>query len=238
MTQNAPTMESDIARRRAAALAEGGRSYQRKRAALLQAAAKVFREKGYRGATLNDIAAELGTERGSLYYYVSGKDELFHEIVKVAAAANVERLDEIRHGPGSPADKLRAAIVALMTSYDEHYPYLYVYVQEDIGQVAGDDARFADEMKAIDRQYTQAFTDLVQEGLDDGSLQSAAPAQVTAYGIIGMVNWTHRWYRQEGPLTAAEIGEAFAAMVLDGLQAKPVRPSRPGGPGRRRPSPG
>jgi len=211
-------VNSDIARRRAAARAEGGRSYQRRRAALLSAAAKVFREKGYRGATLNDIAAELGTERGSLYYYVSGKEELFHEIVKLASAANVERLAEIRTGPGTPADKLRAAIVALMTSYDEHYPYLYVYVQEDISQVAGDDARFADDMKAIDRDYTQAFTGLVQDGLDDGSLESAAPARVVANGIIGMVNWTHRWYRQDGRLTAAEIGEAFAALALDGLR--------------------
>ena len=211
-------VNSDIARRRATALAEGGRSYQRKRAALLSAAAKVFREKGYRGATLNDIAAELGTERGSLYYYVSGKEELFHEIVKVASAANVERLAEIRTGPGTPADKLRAAIVALMTSYDEHYPYLYVYVQEDISQVAGDDTRFAEDMKAIDRDYTQAFTGLVQDGLDDGSVESAAPARVVANGIIGMVNWTHRWYRQDGRLTAAEIGEAFAALALDGLR--------------------
>jgi AcrR family transcriptional regulator len=217
-------VNSDIARRRATALAEGGRSYQRKRAALLRAAAKVFRERGYRGATLNDIAAELGTERGSLYYYVSGKEELFHEIVKVASAANVARLDEIRHGPGTPVDKLRAAIVALMSSYDEHYPYLYVYVQEDISQLAGDDTRFAEDMKAIDRQYTQAFTGLVEEGLDDGSLQSPAPAQVTAYGIIGMVNWTHRWYQQNGRLSAPEIGEAYATMVLDGLRT--ARPRR------------
>jgi len=222
-------VNSDIARRRATALAEGGRSYQRKRAALLSAAAKVFREKGYRGATLNDIAAELGTERGSLYYYVSGKEELFHEIVKVASAANVTRLDEIRHGPGSPVEKLRAAIVALMSSYDEHYPYLYVYVQEDLSQLAGADTRFAEEMKAIDRQYTQAFTELVQEGLDDGSLQSPAPARVLANGIIGMVNWTHRWYRQDGRLTAPEIGEAFAAMALDGLRT--TRPRRRRTPG-------
>lgn len=219
-------VNSDIARRRATALAEGGRSYQRKRAALLSAAAKVFREKGYRGATLNDIAAELGTERGSLYYYVSGKDELFHEIVKVASAANVTRLDEIRHGPGTPVEKLRAAIVALMSSYDEHYPYLYVYVQEDIGQLAGDDAGFVEEMRAIDRDYTQAFTDLVQEGLADGSLSSLAPARVTAYGIIGMVNWTHRWYRQHGPLSGSEIGEAYAAMVLDGLRPGASRRKR------------
>jgi AcrR family transcriptional regulator len=221
-------MESDIARRRAAALAEGGRSYQRKRAALLNAAAKVFRQKGYRGATLNDIAGELGTERGSLYYYVSGKDELFHEIVKMASAANVARLNEIRHGAGSPADKLRAAIVALMSSYEAHYPYLYVYVQEDISQLAGGDTRFAEEMLSIDRQYTQAFTRVVQEGLDDGSLRSAAPAPVAANGIIGMVNWTHRWYHREGSLSAAEIGEAFAAMVLDGL-----RKPRPSGKRRR-----
>jgi len=223
-------VNSEIARRRATARAEGGRSYQRKRAALLSAAAKVFREKGYRGATLNDIAAELGTERGSLYYYVSGKEELFHEIVTVASAANVTRLAEISQGPGTPVDKLRAAVVALMSSYDEHYPYLYVYVQEDIGQLAGTDTRFAEDMKAIDRDYTRAFTDLVQEGLDDGSLQSPAPARVVANGIIGMVNWTHRWYRQDGRLSAPEIGEAFAAMALEGLRT--TRPRSRRQPGR------
>lgn len=210
-------VKSDIARRRAAALAEGGRSYQARRQAILTAAATVFREKGFRGATLNDVAAALGTERGSLYYYVSGKEELFHEVVAGAAAATVRRLEAIRHGPGTPVEKLRAAIGSLMSSYAEHYPYLYVYVQEDFRQVAPTGSPWAREMKALDRQYTAAFTDLVQQGIDDGSIKSVVPAQATAYGIIGMVSWTHRWYRPRGRLSAEQIGDAYADIVLGGL---------------------
>ena len=217
-TRSAPAAGSDIARRRAAAMAEGGRSYHRKRAALLSAAAKVFRDKGFAAATLNDVAAELGTERGSLYYYVSGKEELFHAVVTGAAAENVDALQAIRHGPGTAVEKLRAAIVALMSSYAEHYPYLYVYVQEDLDRVVDADSAWAKEMRALDRQYTAAFTGLVRDGLDDGSFRSSAPADVAAYGIIGMVNWTHRWYRHRGRLSATEIGTAFADMVLRGLQ--------------------
>jgi TetR/AcrR family transcriptional regulator, cholesterol catabolism regulator len=44
---------------------------------------------------------------------------------------------------------------------------------------------------------------------------------VIAYGVIGMVNWTHRWYREgaSGMPSAAEIGQTFSEMVLNGLDS-------------------
>ncbi len=93
-------MQSGISRRRAAALAEGGAAYAERRAEIIATAARIFREKGFRGASLADVAESLGTDRASLYYYIGSKEELFHEIVRGAAEANAQQAEAIRDGEG------------------------------------------------------------------------------------------------------------------------------------------
>ncbi|MFC4006969.1 TetR/AcrR family transcriptional regulator [Nonomuraea purpurea] len=212
-------MASGIGRRRAAALAEGGAAYAERRAEIIAAAAKVFREKGFRGATLADVAASLNTDRATLYYYVGSKEELFHEIVQGAAEANAKQAEDIRDGEGSTVDKLRQLITMLMSSYAEHYPYLFVYIQEDLSRVGDGRSKWERDMKAINKRYDDAVIQIVQAGLDDGTIRPTGPARVIAYGLIGMVNWTHRWYRDNAPgmPSAAEIGGTFAESLLNGL---------------------
>lgn len=216
-------MESGIGRRRAAALAEGGAAYAERRAEVIAVAAKVFREKGYRGTSLADVAESLGTDRASLYYYISSKEELFHEIVRDAAEANAAQAEEIRGGAGTAADKLGRLIHALMASYATHYPYLFVYIQEDLSKVADGKSAWARQMTKINKRYDDAVIGIVESGFADGSIRPVAPARVIAYGIIGMVNWTHRWYREgaSGMPSAAEIGRSFTEMVLNGVSPGP-----------------
>lgn len=217
-------MQSGIGRRRAAALADGSAAYAERRAEIICAAAKVFREKGYRGASLADVAESLGADRASLYYYIGSKEELFHEIVKDAAEASTQQAESIRDGAGTAADKLTRLITALMSSYAAHYPYLYVYIQEDLSKVADQKSAWARQMTAINKRYDAAVIGIVESGFADGSVRPIAPARVIAYGIIGMVNWTHRWYREGagGMPSAAEIGQSFSEMVLNGLTPGPA----------------
>jgi TetR/AcrR family transcriptional regulator, cholesterol catabolism regulator len=217
-------MQSGIGRRRAAALAEGGAAYAERRAEIIATAARVFRERGYRGASLADVAECLGTDRASLYYYIGSKQELFHEIVRDAAEANAAQAEGIRDGAGTAAVKLGRLICALMASYAAHYPYLFVYIQEDLSKVADGTSAWAREMTKINKRYDDAVIGIVESGFADGSIRSVAPARVIAYGIIGMVNWTHRWYREGagGMPSAAEIGRSFTEMVLDGLSSNPA----------------
>jgi AcrR family transcriptional regulator len=215
-------MQSGIGRRRAAALAEGGAAYAERRAEIIATAATVFREKGYRGASLAGVAETLGTDRASLYYYIGSKEELFHEIVRDAAGAAVQQAEAIRDGPGAALDKLGRLITALMASYSAHYPYLFVYIQEDLSRVGDGRSAWARQMTVLNKRYDDAVVGIVESGLADGSIRAVGPARVIAHGIIGMVNWTHRWYREaaSGTPPAAEIGQAFADMVLNGLAAR------------------
>jgi AcrR family transcriptional regulator len=215
-------MSSGIGRRRAAALAEGGAAYTERRKEIMVAAARIFREKGFSNTSLADVAESLGTDRASLYYYVGSKEELFHEIVRDAAEANAAQAEAIRDSEIPAPDKVAALATALMSSYATHYPYLFVYIQEDLSKVANGRSSWARQMREINRRYDDAVVTIVQSGMDDGSIRPVASARVVANGIIGMLNWTHRWYRtgDSGLPTAEDIGRAFTEMVLGGLQTR------------------
>lgn len=217
-------MQSGISRRRAAALAEGGAAYAERRAEIIATAARIFREKGFRGTSLADVAECLGTDRASLYYYIGSKEELFHEIVRDAGEAVTQQAEAIRDSAGTAADKLRRLISSLMAAYSAHYPYLFVYIQEDLSKVADGRSAWARQMTAISKRYEDAVIGIVESGFEDGSIRPAGPARVIAYGVIGMVNWTHRWYREgaSGMPSAAEIGQTFSEMVLNGLNSGPA----------------
>ncbi len=214
---------SGIAKRREAARREANPVYLQRRGELVQAAARVFKAKGLQGAVLGDVAAEAGTDRASLYYYVGSKEELFHDVVREAAQANLARAREIRGGSGTAPQKLRELIVSLMSSYAEHYPILYVFIQENLTHVPDSHAAWAREMRAVNKDYEQIVVDLVQAGYDEGTMRESAPAWVVAYGVMGMVGWTSRWFNPaESAATAEQIGTSFADCVLLGLE-QPAR---------------
>lgn len=208
---------SGIGRRRDAARTEGGTAYRERRQQIITAAADVFQSKGFGATSLSDVATALHTDRASLYYYVSSKEELFHDVVYAAAAASAERAEEIQRGPGTAREKIQALIMALMTSFEEHYPYLFVYIQENMKQFGSKDDPWAESMWEVNARYEKAAVAIVQQGLNEGEIRPVASARVITYGIVGMVNWSYRWYRPTGGLSSEEIGEAYASMVLGGL---------------------
>ena len=211
---------SGIARRRAAARDEGNPAYRQRRSEIVEAAARVFKAKGLQGTNLGDIAAEAGADRASLYYYVGSKEELFQEVVREAVEANLATAKKIRDGEGDVPAKLRALIHALMVSYAENYPILYVFIQENLSHAPAKAMDWARDMRRVNQQFEQILVDLVAKGMEAGELRPAGQPWIVAYGIMGMVGWTNRWFNPKtSPADAAEIAASFADTILTGLQA-------------------
>jgi TetR/AcrR family transcriptional regulator, cholesterol catabolism regulator len=200
---------------------DGGAFYQERRRKIIAAAAEVFQEKGFDGASFGDIATAVGTDRASLYYYVSSKEELFHEVVYSAAEASVKRAEAIRDGEGTTSEKISALVQSLMQSFEDYYPYLFVYIQERMTQFGAKDDEWSAQMWALNERYDDAIVAVVQAGLDMEEIRPVASARVIAYGIVGMINWSHRWFRPTGDLSAKEIGDAYAEILLRGLLIEP-----------------
>lgn len=211
---------SAISKRRSSARAGAASGYQRRREGIVSAAATLFKDRGYARTSVSDIAEAVGVDRATLYYYISSKAEVLDEIVSDLVARGLRVVEELRRSQEPAPVKLRRLVVSLMESYAANYPVLYVYLQEHLSHVEEERQGWAQRMRAINRDWEQAVEDIVQEGLDDGSLRPIADAKVIAYGLIGTVSWSYRWYNPATfPADATSIGEAYADMLLNGLAA-------------------
>jgi AcrR family transcriptional regulator len=212
------SVDSGIGRRRRAALAEGGADYKARRNELIKVAAEVFQEKGYQASTLNDIAERVDTDRATLYYYVGSKQELFQEVVQDGLEANLREARRIKKEPLTPAEKLARLMKMMMVSYEENYPFTYVYIQQDMNQVGNQDSEWARTMTSRTRSFEKIVKGFIEEGIAAKEFRADIPADLAANGLYGMLNWTHRWFRPGGGADATQVAEAFSSLLLEGLR--------------------
>ncbi|SEO97884.1 TetR/AcrR family transcriptional regulator [Amycolatopsis saalfeldensis] len=214
---------SGLSRRRRTAQVEGSAAYLAKRSELLQIAGDVFKEKGFEAATLNDIAARFGTDRAAIYYYFAGKDELFQEVFQATAKTVLEdNLAEATRIAGlglTAREKLRKLIDLQVTSYKANYPYVHIYIQEDMGKVAFQSTPWAKEMVRKTRRFESIVTDVITGGIRDGEFRDDLVVPLVVKSLFGMVNWTHRWLKPgDRRYTAEQTIDTFSAIFFDGLR--------------------
>jgi AcrR family transcriptional regulator len=211
---------SGIARRRSVAREENTAGYQKRRREIADAAVRVFNKRGFAGASISAVAAELGMDRATLYYYVSSKEELFDEISRSVVEGNLEIVRRIHSSRLEPRKKLRELIVALMTSYAESYPLGYIFVRENLSQVGESRAGWAKHMRRINREIEGHVIAMIEQGCAEGSFRPIGSARTVAFGILGMLGWTHRWFHpSRTPESAEQIAKTYADMILGGLEA-------------------
>ena len=211
---------SGIGKRRSAAREDASVSHQARRKEIGEAAIRVFNRLGFQRASLTAVAAELNIDRASLYYYISSKEELFDEIVRAIIERNVALAKSIQSIKMSPHRKLSDLIIALMSSYGENYPLVYIYIRENLSHVSDKRSTWSRYMRDLNTQMSDAVIAIVEQGYADKSFRNVGSSKVVAYGVLGLVGWTNRWFRPaESDVSAEEVGKIYAEMVLAGLES-------------------
>jgi AcrR family transcriptional regulator len=217
---------SGLSYRRRSAQVENSAAYQAKRAELLQIAGTVFKEKGFEATTLNDIAGHFGTDRAAIYYYFASKKELFQEVFHATAKKvldeNIAEAARIAATDLGARQKLRLLLEQQIQSYEKNYPYVFVYIQEDMGKVAFQKTPWAREMVRKTRRFEEIVSDIVVAGVQDGTFRDDLPVPLVLKALFGMVNWTHRWFKpgdRQG--TAEQTIETFSAIFFEGFCREP-----------------
>lgn len=182
-------------------------------AEIIAAAAKVFRTKGYQAATVQDIADEVGILKGSLYHHVESKEALLYLVVKEPMAHLYDAITDIAASNAPATGKLRRAIHAHIEAVDRHYPHLFVYLREseDLRQ------RFRETTRLSPKHYERLWQQMLREGVKSGEFRADMDIKVVSYGLLGMINWLHKWYRPRGRLSARAVADEFAAFTLAGI---------------------
>jgi acetyl esterase len=218
--------DSGIGRRRAAAVEGNRENYQDRRTEIVGAAVALFRDRGYRQTSLADIAEAVGAERATLYYYFGSKEEILNEAVTPIVLRNTAIAEEIRDSADPAPEKIRRLVTGLLSSYAEHYPLLYLYLEENLSHVAKSREAWAAEMRAVNRRYLAAIEKMISDGIAAGTLRPMADPRILANGLMGLVSWTHRWFNpRQSAVDAAAIGATYAELLLGGMEAQAGAPA-------------
>lgn len=190
-----------------------------RREEVLQAAACVFSDKGYRASTIQDIGRELGITSAALYYYFSSKQEILSELIVRPVRRLREMAVSVAQSDLSAQDKLGEIIRRHVAMMMEQRELFTIFLRERVEL----EPKHAEYLAAMEEEYYVSVRSVVEAGARNGEVRDINP-QLAALGIIGMTNWVLRWYRPDGPLTADEIAAAFMDMVAGGLFKTPAAP--------------
>lgn len=195
-----------------------GRPGVNRRAEILERAAEVFHERGYRGASVTELARRVGLQKGSLYHHVRSKEELLGEVLLRGMELLHKGLPGADDARLSPAEKIRAAVLFHLEwmAAEPHVTGVFLREVKNLPPRLG--RRLRVEVKAFEARWEA----LIREGMAGGTFRPELDPKFTVYAILGLVNSVHRWYRPGGRLPMKRIGELCADLVLDGLR----RPAR------------
>ena len=182
-------------------------------AALHEAATRLFRQRGFHATSMQDLAEDLGMNRGSLYHYIEAKDDLLWAIISGA----MERLDgavrPILEGPDPIPERLTRAIAAHLAFASQHGDQLAL-IQIELRALAPDRRTLLVEQRDA---YEAAWREALLQGVADGSIRPL-DVRLASIAILSVCNWFTQWYRPDGPLEVPAIGREFAGLFLDGLR--------------------
>jgi TetR/AcrR family transcriptional regulator, cholesterol catabolism regulator len=185
---------------------------------ILRTAADLFRERGYRASTLDDIAARLGMSKASLYTYFRGKEEMLAAISRETIEGFTRELGLVLRSDLSPEDKLRRIVRDHVRFVIANRSFLTVFFSEE----ANLPPRFVRAIAAQKDRYDKGVESVIADGIGRGVFRDVPP-RLVVFGLLGMLNWLYKWYNPRGRWGADEISSAFLAVVEGGLVRRPAR---------------
>lgn len=178
---------------------------------MVAAAAKVFSEKGFGGSSLEDVAREVGMLKGSLYNYITSKEDLLFAVVRAPAERLLGKARELATVDLPASEKLRQLTRTHVEVIHDYFPYVNVYVHEIVGK------HTSAEWAEMDREYLRLLDSILKEGAEQGLFAPGLPRHTAALCLVGALNWMTRWYRPGDPGAARVLADEITDVLLAGL---------------------
>lgn len=174
---------------------------------ILECAASWFHRHGFHGASLSDIAGELGITKAALYHYASSKEELLYRLhVRSLQAARAARDDAVASGTDGLDRVARLVYNVVMVMTGTPVESFFMLEPGTLNAAHGEQIEQARRWLKLD------LRDLLARGIADGSIAPCDPKLATFF-IVGAQNWVGRWHAPDGAWPRETIAAGYADMV-------------------------
>ena len=179
---------------------------------ILDAAAQVFRQKGFHGSSMADIAETVQLQKASLYHHVSSKQEILLALLDRGLEMLFEQIDVIAKQPLPADEKLHKMVQVYLRLLAENSDLSSVLLFEHRSL---EPAQHKRHIPNRDR-FESLWRDVLEDGIRSG-LFSCPDTGLAVRALMGILNWTLTWYRPDGPMTIEQIADQYTSLLLNGL---------------------
>ena len=191
---------------------------QRRRAPqIIGAAARVFAERGFHGATTQDIADVLGIRQASLYYYFSSKEAALELVCLRGVEGFFEAAKTIAARRESAQKRLISLIGSHLSPLVDRADFVKVFLNERQHLPRESRRRIGRWSRGLER----IFEDVIKEGVAKGEFRADLDVRLATLAILGMCNAASSWQRKEN-IDVNDIAEEFARLMTDGMGKRPT----------------
>lgn len=186
-----------------------------KKQIIIEKAAMLFREKGYTGSSMRDIASEVGVEAASLYNHIKSKEEILSEICFTLAEEYTTRMSQVEVSNISAIEKIQT-LLALHVELNA--------MSSPLASVMNDEWRNLSEPQKSDflklrKTYEDKFIAILQEGIDQGQIKDVNP-NITLYTMLSSIRWLQHWYHANRDMDVEELKQTIINLLLEGINKK------------------
>jgi AcrR family transcriptional regulator len=198
-----------------------GRPRRRRDNEVLRAAAKVFAERGYADASIQDLAEELGILKGSVYHYISTKEDLLFWLLEEVHRDVEETLGGVAAAEGlNPIERLDLYVRTQVLYNLENLQRISIYYQ-DLDHLSDlRRKRILERRAAHNRFVTGLISDAQKQGLANPDLEP----KLLSNCVFATIIWTYRWYQPDRGPSREAVADLCAKYALAGVIARPARP--------------
>jgi AcrR family transcriptional regulator len=191
------------------------RRYEERRDAVIDAAAHVFAKQGYDATTIDDLVTATGLQRGGLYHYIGGKQDLLIAIHERFLTPLLDQARAIAAQDLEPEQALRALAHALMDNIHNYRDQVTVFLHE--WRTIEGDERWT-QIRAERREFEAIIRAVLERGREQGVF-AFADGRIALLGFLGMINYTPQWYEPAGRMRHTAIADQFCDIFLRGIAA-------------------
>ncbi|MGQ0629486.1 MAG: TetR/AcrR family transcriptional regulator [Sporichthyaceae bacterium] len=177
---------------------------------VVDAAIRVFYSKGYAGSTIQDVADAVGVLKGSLYHYISSKEDLLFRILQESHVQARATMAEVAALEVTPLERLRIYLERIHHWYLTNVERVSVYLNQQ-HHLTGDNEA---QMRASAREFEHYLRELLAEAKSDGALRPDLDLKLAAFFILGALNSLPNWFHPDGEYSPDHVASEFSAMAL------------------------
>jgi AcrR family transcriptional regulator len=179
---------------------------------IMEAAARLFRDRGYSATSMRDLAKAVHLQASSLYSHINSKQEILREICFHNAHRFLAGIEEIEQAYPTPREQVRQLIflhleiatsdATSITAFNDEWRHLE---EPDLGQFI-----------KLRKGYENRFRAIIEAGIEAGTFQDINPT-IVMYTILSSLRWVYDWSQTGKTISVEEIGEQITKIVLTGL---------------------